>query len=1013
MNCIIKKYIGFAFLLLSLLSTSAQTSFNNNDPDASFKLAKELFQSQKYSLAYPLFKQLYFNSQTGSNFPVHLKDEINFYCLQNALIVDEDWAIAPTITFIEKESNAAMAQMLAFQLGEYYYRSKKYQQAIDVFGRIKLNNLNNSEISTLKFHKGYSYFVSQKFKDAKPLFNTIRQMPKDVNYVDANYYFGFISFYEKEYLQALACFKIVENQEIYKNVVPFYIAEINYFLGDQDKALSIAEQAIKNSNQVYDIELLQLVGHIYFDKKKYAKALPYLKKYVAKSDKVRREDLYELAFCYYSSNQWTQCIEGFKQLGGQQDSLAQNSMYLLADAYLKVDDKANARNAFLFCADNSSNATQKEVSSFNYSKLSYDLGLLTTALQGLENYLATYLKGAYINEAKEILVSVMSNTSNYKDALVLFEGIANKSDEVKKIYPKIAYARATELLNDLYIDSANSLFGKVIAAPYNNKQIQLAYFWKGEIAYKYNKINEAITYFTAYLKYPQNNKEINVASAKYNLGYCYLKKENYNLALANFDAVANTLSSTSTAQEQDAFLRAADCNFMAKSYITALAKYEKIIAINSANADYAYYQKAVIEGASGKSKNKIDILNNLATAYPNSNLICDALLEVANTHLANEDFAKSIEPLDKITKHQPCVQLNPTAYLKLGIAFYNLEKYNEALDKFNFLLSNYSNAQESEMSIEYIRNIFVINQKPEEFIALMHKNGKTVTYTEEDSITYKSALLRYEAKDTANALAGALKYTSKFPDGKWILEANFIVSEIYTANKNVKAALEYYKKNAAKLPNKYGERSTIQAARICYFNLEDLEQAEKYFKLAQNNTNQQETKLECMRGILRCQFKTQKWTDALPNAKALLVEKNIAADDKMMCYLIVAKNNQIAQNFDDALISYKAVISLGKSEYSAEAQYKIAEINYIQNKLGEAEKIAFIGIKNFGSYVYWTTKNYLLLGDIYFKQKDYFNAEATFKSVLDNSKIEEFKAEAASKMAIVIEEKNKVNKVQN
>ncbi len=37
----------------------------------------------------------------------------------------------------------------------------------------------------------------------------------------------------------------------------------------------------------------------------------------------------------------------------------------------------------------------------------------------------------------------------------------------------------------------------------------------------------------------------------------------------------------------------------------------------------------------------------------------------------------------------------------------------------------------------------------------------------------------------------------------------------------------------------------------------------------------------------------------------------------------------------------------------------------------------------------WVTKAYILLGDVYFKQQDYFNAKATYQSVVDNAKIEE------------------------
>ena len=104
---------------------------------------------------------------------------------------------------------------------------------------------------------------------------------------------------------------------------------------------------------------------------------------------------------------------------------------------------------------------------------------------------------------------------------------------------------------------------------------------------------------------------------------------------------------------------------------------------------------------------------------------------------------------------------------------------------------------------------------------------------------------------------------------------------------------------------------------------------------------------------------------------------------------------------------------MGKSEYSAEAQYRLAEILFLQNRNNDAEKAAFDVIKKAGSYEFWVTRSYLLLGDIYFKDKDLFNAEATFKSVSENTTIAELKSEAVTKLAAVIAEKNKANKVAN
>ena len=99
-------------------------------------------------------------------------------------------------------------------------------------------------------------------------------------------------------------------------------------------------------------------------------------------------------------------------------------------------------------------------------------------------------------------------------------------------------------------------------------------------------------------------------------------------------------------------------------------------------------------------------------------------------------------------------------------------------------------------------------------------------------------------------------------------------------------------------------------------------------------------------------------------------------------------------------------------EQAAEAQYAIASILLQQNKLAEAEKAGFEVIKKYGSYGSWVTRSYILLGDVYFKENDLFNAEATYKSVVENAEQDEFKKEAQQKLDKVIEVKIKTNKVE-
>jgi TolA-binding protein len=366
----------------------------------------------------------------------------------------------------------------------------------------------------------------------------------------------------------------------------------------------------------------------------------------------------------------------------------------------------------------------------------------------------------------------------------------------------------------------------------------------------------------------------------------------------------------------------------------------------------------------------------------------------------------------KLVNNDKAKALGPQASLKLGVAYFNLDKNDESLQYFKKLVTSYPNSQESNDAIDYIRNIFIEKQKPGDFVSFMKQNGKTISYTEEDSLTFRSAILRYEAKDLAGAKPGFAEYINRFPDGRYSLEANYFSAEINVANKSNTSALPFYKVVADHGQSTYAERSTLQAARIYYFDLKEYTNAEKYFSQLKSITTQQEDKLEAMRGLLRCQFKTQQWKEALPNAQDLLQEKGIAADDRMMANLVLAKNHQLSGEYDAAIAGYKQVIASGKSEYAAESQYRIAEILLLQDKPGEVEKAAFEVIRKMGSYDYWVTKSYVLLGDLYTKQKDWFNAEATFKSIIENASFAELKTEAQQKLQLVLDEKAKSTKVE-
>jgi TolA-binding protein len=999
-----------AFIGLSYFSVAQQTAFIS-DPQGTYKQAKEYFQREQYSLAYPLLKDLQLKQReidlTSKAIPTQ---ELKYYTTVCALMQNEQGAVDKAKDFIDLEDNEARTQMMGYHLAEYYFRQQDYTSAIPLYEKVDVANLTNREIADMKFHLGYSYFTNKQFDKAKPLFDAIRQIKTDPNYIDANYYYGFLSFYDKQYRTALDAFTVVEDDPQYGKVVPYYVANIYYSLGQKDKALEYAESKLKRGNLHYDLEMRQIVGHAYFEKKQYDKALPYLETYVAKSDKVRREDIYELSYSYYKAGNWDRAIDGFKQVSGKEDSLSQNAMYLLGDAYLKTGQKANARNAFLIGASNNSNAKQKEISMYNYAKLSYELGYQDVALTELQKFVQAYPQSEYANEARELMVSVLANTNNYKDALSLLESVKTPSPNARRLYPRILYGRATELANDGMLVTAMELLTRAEIDPNSGPILPYVQFWKGEISYRLNKIDDAIRYYFEYLKTGAINGEVNPMNAKYNLGYSYLKKENYKQAQGFFEQVVTTPKINSSSMEQDAYVRIADCYYMNRDYKKAQAMYDKVLDFSWPASDYATFQKAMIAGvASGKEK--ITLLSGLSRKYPTSSLVADANMEVATTLLANEQFREAIPYLKNVAS-DPNAALKPKAHLKMGIAYYNLDNNTEALNQYTTILKQYPSSPEADAALENARSIYIEEGKTSEYVNFARTMGKEITGTQEDELAYQEAETQFNNGNFPVAAKKFEDYLTKFPDGKFSLEALYYKSEIYFNQKDWANAAIGYEKLADRVPNKFGEKALLNAARLNFFDLKNYDKAEKYFTKLKDFASSQENKLEAMRGLLRSQYQLQKWNEATVNAKDLLSQKGVGTDDKVLANMAIAKSHQNAKEYEQAITAYRSVASLSKSAYGAEARYEIAASFLAQNRLPDAEKAAFEVINKAGSYEIWVTRAYILLGDVYFKEKDFFNAKATYQSVVDNAKQEDLRQEAEKKLNQTIEEEKKNSKVQ-
>jgi TolA-binding protein len=342
----------------------------------------------------------------------------------------------------------------------------------------------------------------------------------------------------------------------------------------------------------------------------------------------------------------------------------------------------------------------------------------------------------------------------------------------------------------------------------------------------------------------------------------------------------------------------------------------------------------------------------------------------------------------------------------LGIVYFNLNKNEAALQNFRELYTAYPNAIESENSVEFIRNIYIEDQKPELFVQFMNEFGKPLAINEQDSLTYRASIIKYEQKKYDEAAVGFKKYLLTFPNGEYKIEANNLVGEIAYAKQAFDSAVIYFANVANEAPNKYAERASLIASRLYYFNFKKYVQADKYFKILSKIATQQENKNEALKGILRCEYKNENWDSCAMVASIILKDKSASPDDILIANMALYHQSILLKDTSNAIQLLSKVIKSNSTLITAEAHYMLAKLYLDQQQLTLAEKTAFDVIKKHAAYELWVTKSYLLLGDIYVAQKDNFNAIATYKSVAENAGIEELKNEAANKLKLLVDSSN-------
>jgi tetratricopeptide (TPR) repeat protein len=899
---------------------------------------------------------------------------------------------------------AAYKQRTAYALAQYHFRHNQFNKAIPYYETAGIANLSNEEIANEKFELAYCYFNNRQLDQAEPLFASIKELQKGKYFAAGNYYYGLLAYNANNYHEALTSFERIKDLPQYSNIVPYYIAEIYYFTGDRTKALQEAETLVKRTDKIYyDNELHLLAAQCLFEEQHFKDALPYFEFYYDNVEKIRKEDLYEMAYCYYRVSNWTQAIDKFKLLSSTNDSLGQTAMYLLGDAYLQTGDKTSARNAFSFCGDMNFNQTLQETAVLLYAKLSYELGYNDDAITALKSLLEHFKDNRDKDEARTLLSDVLLKTSNYYEAYTYLTEVKEKNEEYWYVYQKVAYGYALQQAGLGNTILADSLLTITLQHPKDNNYKAATFFWIGELAYRQNKFEQTIHFSQDFLNTSESNNDVKKISAVatrqhalLNMGYAAMAENKYTDARKYFnDAQQNT--GTGIIENQEALLHEADAVFMSKDYPHAVVLYDKIIAGNGSDADYARYQKSILLGLQGQPGAKVALLQQLIDKGPLSTMAVAARYELAITYIETNKYKEAIGLLQPLTI-STAAGVAPKALLKTAFAYQQMNDAPAAVAAYKHIITDFSSSEERTAALDALKSLYIENDEPAEYAKFLKENNLSSTDNNTlDSAYYKAAEVQFASGNWDKARDAMGKYLSQYPNGMFVTRAHYYRAESDYLLKDNKDALIDYNTILQGQPNEYTENSAKRAAAIAY-QAEDYKAAASHYQSLLTANNNNSNKQTAYIGLMKTNFHLNSNDISSAYADSILAMTGGDTAIRGEAQLYKGKNLLQLKKEEAAQPYFQQLQDNNNISVAAEARYNLATYAYDHNDLKEAEKQANATIKISAGNDYLIIRSYLLLADILVKEKDYFNARATLQSIVKNTRIPEMKQEAARKL---------------
>jgi len=994
------------FLTIFTGQLSAQKTEVNEKPQNIYKRALNLFSEQNFGAAEKLFDQY----KTEVNDPNNaLYENASYYQTICAVQTDSRDAFNKVQDFATSYPESAWLPSINFELGNLYYKQRKYGDALETYKSLSPRQLNKAQRVEYYYKKGYCELESNMPDAAYYSFSQVKGT-KSSYAQPAFYYSAHIQYEKGKYQEALDDFKKIENNRRYSKYVPIYLVHIYYEMGNYETAIEEGKKYIETVDYKSRADIARLIANSYFSLNKFEEALEYYNIFENTArQKISADEQYRIGFCKFVNKEYKAAIYNFQEASRESDEFTQSAWYHLGFCYLNTGEQQFAQNAFLKAYKEGNDKSVSTDALLNYIKVTLERGgdPYNDPVAVMEDFIAKNPDLPRINEAYDLLAQLYVTSNNYRGALQSIEKTRNPNTKLREIYQQIAFAQGVDYFNRGAYTDAIGFFEKSLKYTPDKKLEAQTIYWIGDSYYRLNQFRDASGMYEKFLSSGYAGQSGLYAMGLYNYAYTAFNLKQYRTAIEYFNKFLDQKGNASNLVS-DARLRLADSYYITKNYTQASTWYNKVIASGIEGTDYALYQKAFCYGAEDSFGKKISTLKTLISNYPNSSLYDDALFEIANTSLILSDQRGAIVYFDKLVSERPTSSLAKKALIKMGFVYYNNKQYDRAISTLKKVVNKYPASLEAKEAMNTLQNVYMDIGKVDEYFAYAKSlDFIQVSTSEEDSLTFTTGENYYMSDDCSNAINSLKNYLVKFPNGGFVLTSYYYLSNCFEKQNMKDQALEYYKKIIEFPDNQYTDEALIKAARIEFDNKSYFDAFNDYSKLARITENQG-MRVEGNDGAMRSAYLMEKYKEASDYANQLLKTEKVSEEQIVFAHYILAKSAIELKDMATAEKEFGITDELTSGELGAESKYQLALIHFQRNELDQSENLIYQIPEQYADFDYWIAKGFILLSDIYLARDNSFQAEQTLQSIIDNYPREDLKNVAKQKLEeIKNQEENK------